>query len=462
MKKIIVIGAGASGLAASIEAGMAGADVTVIESGKRAGKKLLSTGNGRCNFTNLDIGADACRGVSKAQQDVAGSCCDVPKERKGDKDVCRGVGQGSLDDAHTYPGKIDYHSSDMSFVRALTDRISGKDIVRWFDDLGIPCVCRGTLAYPRSLQAASVLDALRFKADEAGVKFIFETKALSVERKGNSFTVFTDHGKYKADVVIVSAGGKALPSSGSCGSGAAICGGLGHRIIPETPALVPLKCSGLPFNTIAGVRTQAKVTAFCKERLLAEDQGEVQFTSYGLSGIPIMQVSGAVSRLLGEGGKCSIELDLMPEITEEALAGILEARAAAFCDRECAQLLLGILPRKLHEALLKNSGVPLQHTIGSYFLDGRGNLNKKHMAAVVDTLKHLRTSVEGTLGWEQAQVTSGGVDVSEVDPMTMESRLFPGLYMTGELLDVDGPCGGYNLHWAWATGIVAGRSAAEL
>ena len=283
MKKIIVIGAGASGLAASIEAGMAGADVTVIESGKRAGKKLLSTGNGRCNFTNLDIGADArrdvskdredladaCLDVSKAQQDVAGSCCDVPKERKGDKDVCRGVGQGSLDDAHTYPGRIGYHSSDMSFVRALTDRISGKDIVRWFDDLGIPCVCRGTLAYPRSLQAASVLDALRFKADEVGVKFIFETKALSVERKGNSFTVFTDQGKYKADVMIVSAGGKALPSSGSCGSGAAICGGLGHRIIPETPALVPLKCSGLPFNTIAGVRTQAKVTAFCKERLLA-------------------------------------------------------------------------------------------------------------------------------------------------------------------------------------------------
>jgi predicted Rossmann fold flavoprotein len=426
MKRIIVIGAGASGLAASIEAGMAGASVTVLEGGKRAGKKLLSTGNGRCNFTNLDINTEEAGHETEAFKRYASS----------------------------------YHSGDSSVVRSCISIMDGESVVRWFDALGVPCAVKDTLVYPRSMQAASVLDALRFKAAEAAVSFIYETKALSIRYNGNSLTVITDKERYEADAVIVSAGGRAMPSSGSDGSGASICRGLGHRIVPETPALVPLKCGGLPFGAIAGVRAQAAVKAYAKERLLAEDKGEVQFTSYGLSGIPVMQVSGAVSRALREGERCAIGLDLMPEATDEAFAEAVEIRAAAFSGRDCSQLLLGLFPRKLHEALLKQSGVPLQQKIGTYFSDGKGSLDRKRLAAVARYFKHLMVPVEGTMGWEHAQVTSGGVAVYEVDPLTMESRLVPGVYITGELLDVDGPCGGYNLHWAWATGILAGRSAA--
>ena len=150
----------------------------------------------------------------------------------------------------------------------------------------------------------------------------------------------------------------------------------------------------------------------------------------------------------------------LPEMTEEALARLIEDRVSGFSGRTCSQLLLGLLPRKLYEALLKNSGVRLQQDIGEYFIDKKDRLDKKRIAAVVHMLKHLRVQAEGTMGWDHAQVTSGGVDVSEIDAAAMESKLVPGLYITGELMDVDGPCGGYNLHWAWATGILAGRSAA--
>ena len=461
MKRIIIVGAGASGLAAAIEAGTAGADVTVLEAGKRAGKKLLSTGNGRCNLTNLDIGtgdgrhdtAKKIHGLPDGYRDLTAASGHHPKEWSDRTDEKHNEKEDSY-------AVTDYHSRDIAFARGCISRFSGEDAVRWFGALGIPCVSKGALVYPRSLQAASVLDALRFKAEEAGVRFIFESKVRSVDRIGKEFTVFAESRSYNADAVIISTGGRAMPSSGSDGSGAVICHKLGHTIIPEAPALVPLKCGGLPFSSIAGIRAQADVKAFCGKRLLAEDEGELQFTAYGISGIPVMQISGAVSRALYDGGRCFIEIDLVPEMTEEALARLIEDRVSGFSGRTCSQLLLGLLPRKLYEALLKNSGVRLQQDIGEYFIDKKDRLDKKRIAAVVHMLKHLRVQAEGTMGWDHAQVTSGGVDVSEIDAAAMESKLVPGLYITGELMDVDGPCGGYNLHWAWATGILAGRSAA--
>lgn len=405
MQRIIIVGAGASGLAASIEAGRAGADVVLLESGKRAGKKLLATGNGRCNFTNLEIDGDS---------------------------LC-------------------YHSGDPSFVWQVLSSYPASKVIDWFSGIGISPASRGSLVYPRSFQASAILDALRFQSEEAGVKLICEERVDTVKKKGGSFLVQARGQSYIADRVILAAGGKAAPSTGSDGSGAALCRSLGHHIIQQTPALVPLRCSGQRFSAMAGVRAQAAVRVLFDGETVAHDTGEVQFTAYGLSGIPVMQVSGSAARLLARGKKCLIEVDLVPEMKEEELFALLCERRGIFHAREGAQILMGLLPKKLGEEVLKNSHIALR--------DRAQTIPEAKLTLLAHEMKHLSAVIDGTMDWEHAQVTSGGVDIREIDPQTMESRICPGLYITGELLDVDGLCGGYNLHWAWCTGIIAGRSA---
>lgn len=400
-QQVIIIGGGASGLAAGIQAARKGACVTILEHTARPGKKLLSTGNGKCNLTNLNLTLEGYRG-------------------------------GNPD-----------------FIQRVLKNVDVQKTMDFFYSLGLMLTDRNGYVYPASGQASSVLDGLRFESEHLGVKILCDCQ---VDAIGKDLTLATSLGKKKGDAVILAAGSKAAPKTGSDGSGYPLAKALGHRIVTPLPALVQLKCKEKWHKEAAGVRAEALVTLWTGNQLLSEDRGEVQFTDYGLSGIPVFQVSRFAARALEQGSEVFAALDLMPDQSPQAVKNLLEQRAREFSYRPAVEYLNGVFNKKLGSVLLKEAGI------------GKGTVGEippfsiKKLAAVI---KGLKARVASVNSFDQAQVCSGGVDLSDINPDTMESRLVPGLYFAGEILDVDGICGGYNLQWAWSTGILAGSCAAK-
>jgi len=381
MYDIAVIGAGASGLAAGITAGRVFAGtaggwhaaptgrVLLLERLPRAGKKILATGNGRCNLGNRH--------------------------------------------ALEHP----YHNKD--FAACALEQFSAQACEVFFDSLGLAIHGDGEgRLYPRSNTAASVLDALRFGAQRAGCETRCDCPVSSVEPMRDGFFI---NKSIAARRVIIAAGGCAAPAQGSDGSGFALLRSLGHTIVEPRPALVQIRVKSPLLPMLKGLRVQAGIRIMKNGQVLREAAGEVLFTQDGLSGIAAMEVS----REAGPG--CLAVLDLLPDYTEKELAALLSRWQG------CCGDLSGLLPGRVAQAVAKSAGDP----------------------------KNFTFEVTGTRGFEHAQVTAGGADVRSFDPRTMESRIVPGLYACGEALDVDGGCGGFNLHWAWASGISAGSSAAS-
>ena len=388
MKQIIIVGAGASGLVAAIKAAAGGAAVTVLEQNDRPGRKICATGNGRCNMTNLDQTEGVYRG--------------------------------------THP----------EFVKDALEQFSVKNTISFFQELGICTTDRSGWIYPRSNQAQSVVDVLTMKARSLKVKLKTNQYVTGVSFSDGHWNVHTDGWTYTCDAVILANGSRASSVAGSSESGYEIARSLGHHLIEPLPALTALKCKGNSFSGWSGVRTEGKVTLYINGTPEISQQGELQLTDYGISGIPVFQISRYAIRAVHEKKKVELSINFFPELSKEELQEYLSKRQKECPYKSGKELLTGLFPEKLIRVL---------------------SAQKDLISAITD----FRLSVKDGLSFEQAQVCSGGVDTSEVDSHTMESRLHKGLYFAGELLDIDGTCGGYNLQWAWSSGAAAGIHAAK-
>lgn len=397
MKKtdILIIGAGSSGLAAAIEAARTAPEknVTVLEHLPKAGKKILATGNGRCNLGNLNA--------------------------------------------------ADHRYTNAKFAQPVIEKYGTQNLIDFFESMGLftRADSEGRL-YPMSNSAASVLDALRFECEKLGVKIICEEKATQIKKSGNGFTV---NNNITAEKVIFATGGKAAPSQGSDGSGYPLLKSLGHSITPLSPSLVQIKTDTASIKSLKGVRAKAKLTLSTG----GNSEGEILFTDYGVSGIAAMDLS----RFVKADKKAEISLDLLPDFTQEAAKDIIISIARHNPAMPAESMLGGIIHKAIGTAAIKASLGFMPKTAAE--------IKPKQAAVIAATLKDFRLSVTGTKSYNDAQVTRGGADVSEFDNNTMMSKKVKNLFACGEVLDVDGACGGFNLAWAFASGRLAGKSAAE-
>ena len=401
--EIVVIGAGASGLMAAIQAAASGARVTVLDGIEKPLKKLLTTGNGRCNLTNLSAG-------------------------------------------HTPV----YRGRNPGLAEGIVKAFPPGETLAFFESIGLFCTERdGGLVYPRSGQAASVLDCLLREAVRRRVRLKYRQKVSDIRRDGQGFLVETEDWRYPADRVILSCGSKAAPVTGSDGSGLALAGKLGHKTAPFLPALVALKTKETLSHTLDGVRMPARISiSASSEETVLQEAGELQWTGYGISGIAVFQLSRFAVNALEAGKQVTARIDLLPDIPVRSLMGSVEKILNGSFSGTNEELLEGIFPKKAVPFLIRTAGVPAKKPADT-----------NAMGRLLETASNVRLTVTGSKGFEAAQCCSGGVLLTEIFPRTMESRLVPGLYMTGELLDADGPCGGDILQWAWTTGFLAGKHA---
>ncbi len=414
MEEIIIVGGGASGLMAAIVAArsikavmskatdMPNKKVTILEHKDKVGKKILATGNGRCNYTNSFMDT---------------SC---------------------------------FRSDNIDFVNEALDKFSYEETVDFFMNLGVlPKEIKGYI-YPNSEQALSVLKALELEAIELGVNIVCDIDVSNIKKTNDNFIIQTSSGKYTCKQVILATGGCSSPNLGSDGSGLRIAKNLGHRIIKPLPALVQLRSDEKYFKMIAGVRVDGHIGVYVNDELITSELGELQFTKYGVSGIPILQTSRFVSKALDQSKKVMLKIDLLADFDWKATMDLLENRIHINSYKNMEELFYGLFNNKLVLCILKRTGISEKLLCK--------NIEKKQLINLVNMVKSFNVTINGTNSFDQSQVTAGGVDTSQVDPDTMESRIIKGLYFCGEILDVDGTCGGYNLQWAWSSGYLAGRS----
>ena len=403
--KTLIIGGGASGMTAAIFSAKKGDETIILEHNERPGKKILSTGNGRCNLTNKSLKSDI--------------------------------------DSHF----ADLGCADRSFYKNVIDRFGYEDTTEFFAGLGLLMKNRGDLVYPLSDQASSVLDVLRFELDDLGIKVVTSCNVSSAAQNGDhGFNVTTDKGTFECDKLIVATGSQAAPSSGSDGSGYDIALKFGHTVKEVKPGLVQLRSGEGWLKSVSGVRSNADLCLYDGDRKIYSESGELQFTDYGLSGIVAMDISNRLPECKNEP---SVHIDLMPRESISSLRDMLTDRRNRFPKRNAADLMSGTLNKKIGLLLLKLTGIR-QDTAASLISDV--DINR-----MADLIKDLKVSIEGTNGFKEAQICLGGVDCSEIDE-NMCSRIVPSLYFCGEILDLHGDCGGYNLQLAWSTGAIAGMA----
>lgn len=410
---LIVIGGSASGLCAAIQAARSHRDfsIAVLEQMPKLGKKILATGNGRCNLSN------------------------------------------------TSAGEHDYHN--FAFASPALQKYDVEETLSFFRSLGLLTVtdAEGRI-YPMSNTASSVLDALRFEIDRLGIKVYcgHSAKSVLVNDKG-LFKIScqksdTDEKReFEAHRLIIATGGKAAPVHGSDGSGYVLLKQLGHGIMPPFPALVQFRSDSGFIRALKGVRVNAKIAIRLPGgKPSFSSQGEILFTQYGLSGIAAMEVSRPVSEHFAAGNKegCFAVLDFAPRMSEGELTEYLFERCQNNPSLPAENLLAGILPGALGRAICK--GLKLYNSKPNC-----GNLTESDIKLLNRRIKAMDFDLQGVQGFNNAQVTAGGADINEFNPVTMQSCKVKSLYVCGEVLDVDGNCGGYNLQWAWSSGLLAGE-----
>lgn len=396
---IAVIGGGAAGLTAADTAASTGARVLVLERLARVGKKLLVTGNGRCNLGNRSTTPDHWHGNAPQRTEILARFGDCE-----DFFAARGL----------------YCQSDEA----------------------------GRL-YPMSNMAASVLDALRFSVAQHGVTLRCDSRVTALSRERGGFLLQTEDGAViHAARVIFAAGGSAAPSCGTDGSAFALLQRLGHTVTPLVPSLAPVRTDTKAVAPLKGIRVQAAATALLRGKPLKTEVGEVQFTDGALSGICLFHLS----RFAAQKGDLRISLRLLPSWNDETIRKRLTAIAKQRSMLPAEELLTGLLPKRVGTVLLKGCGIALGAPTGQI---ARGQLEQ-----LAHLLSDWQFPVTGVSPFSAAQVTAGGVPGTELSP-TLESRVAPGLFLAGECVDVDGDCGGFNLMWAWASGQCAGQAAAQ-
>ena len=399
MRRVVVIGGGASGMLAALTAAEDAENrVVLLERQQRLGRKLLATGNGRCNLTN------------------------------------------------TAAAPARYHGAEADFVRPALEKFGPEETLAFFRRLGLLTVTEyGGRVYPLSDSANSVLDVLRFALDRAGVELRCACPAREIRRGKTGWTVVTDAGELAADRLVVACGGCAGAKLGGVKDGYELLAPLGHKRTKLFPALVQLRTAPEFPRALKGVRCPAALRLQSGEAVLAESEGELQFTETGVSGPAVFDVSRAAATG-GEG--LALHIAFLPHPPEE-LDALLRERCAVFPALETGEVLTGMVHNRLGRMLVKyaelNAAEPLRA------------LGDADRAALIRTLKDFTLPVRGTEDFDHAQVTAGGIRTAGFDPETLESWFMPGLFVCGELLDVDGDCGGFNLQWAWSSGRLAGR-----
>ncbi len=414
MKKIAIIGAGASGLTAAIAAAGSGAQVCLFEKNDIAGKKLLATGNGKCNFLNVD-------------QDIK-----------------------------------HFHSQTLGIMQQILEQVSYDEILSFFEGIGILPYSRGGYLYPMSGQARSIHTALIETAKSLGVSFFCNREVISVKHHERHFEIIcADGNKHVSDALILTVGTRAgtklktNPASDFAKS-------FGHTLITYAPALSALKSDAPICRYWHGVRIRAELKLFIDGSEAAGDSGELMLTDYGISGIPAFQVSYLVPGAIAKKKEVFALVDWLFELEKDRLMSFIDELSYRFPKHGPEDLLKGLLPLKLSKSLVieavKRGGelfnVPAHELIWS-------KMNSKQRETIINCIKNFKIPITGVNDFSKAQVSSGGVPLEEIVPSSCESRLVRELYLAGELLDVNGDCGGYNLQWAWITGLLAGRAAAR-
>ena len=400
---VIIIGGGAAGLCAAVAVKQKNPALSVrlLEALPRVGKKLAATGNGRCNITNKNI----------------------VKER--------------------------YHGKNTDFAAYALARFSGEETERFFHEIGVDFVFEEDKGYPASLQAASVVDCLRFAAEEAGVIVCTEARVTNIQLSGGLYKVIAGNMSFLSENVIIAAGllsgGERL---GSDGQMLALLKKAGFKTVKTYPAIVQLKTPPEIVRQLKGIKVNAEVSLKSGGRLLRREYGEVLFCDYGLSGPPVLQVSGAAASAQSP----VISLDLMRDKSLDRLTAQLRERISLLGSRSTDEFFTGMMNKRLGQVIIKAAGYKLNTPVSAF--------DKNAVQKMAESIKNFSFTVTGNTGFINSQVTSGGLDTEQFDPETMMSREYKGLYAIGEILDIDGDCGGFNLQWAWSSALCAAEAIA--
>jgi predicted Rossmann fold flavoprotein len=407
-RQVTVIGGGSAGMVAAISAARSGAEVVLLERMNRVGKKLLVTGNGRCNLTNVD--------------------CQLSR----------------------------FHGGNRAVVAAVLAQFPVPDTLAFFERLGIACKTEEDgKVYPHSDQASAVLDVLRYELEQLNVGVLVQAEVTAIDPSRSGFALELQDGRQVgASRVVLATGGRAGPQFGSNGSGYRLAQSLGHRLIEPIPGIVSLRLAAPFLPRLKGVRFVGSVEARCGSDVLRREAGEILFTDYGISGPPVLQVSRMVTAAMTAKAAPVVALDLFPHLDLDQLDGVLKDRLAQQGRKPLDKGLIGLLNKRLIPVVLAQAGIR-DASQASAAVTAQ---ERRRLSAL---LKDWSFDVTGSQSWHDAQVAAGGVPLDEVNPETLESLRQPGFYLCGEVLDVDGDCGGFNLQWAWSSGWVAGRHAAE-
>ena len=403
MNKVAIVGAGASGLVAAIYAKNSNDDVYILEKNEECGKKILVTGNGRCNYFNDD------------------------------------------QDLKHYYSKIN--------LDGLINKKNLDEVEKFFLSIGIVPKIKNGYYYPYSNQASSIKKALENEVKRLNIKIINNFEVINIKKINNEFLIYSNNEVLKFDKVILSTGSKAYPKTGSVGDGYTFAKNFGHNIIDVLLSLTQLRSNKKYFKKLSGIRCDANLKLYENGNFIKEETGELQLTNYGISGICTFNLSGFVSRGLSKGKKEEIIINFIPMLKAKNISDVidyLDNRNKILKNRKLDDLFIGLLNDKLIYCLLEISDIDKN----KYFND----LSDYEKRKLSENLCFFKVNIDETNSFDSAQVCTGGIDLKEVNLNSMESKIVSGLYFSGEILDVDGECGGYNLTFAWVTGMVAGKN----
>ena len=404
--RVGIIGAGASGMMAAVTAAQYGAEVTIFEKNERVGQKLLVTGNGKCNLGNLEFD------ISKYY------CCNKEK------------------------------------LQQMFEIFSVWDMMAFFESKGMMIRNKNGYLYPYSEQASTVLDVFRKALENDRIQTVSGCMIIGAEyqRDTNTYRVYGNKKAWEFDRLILACGGPASLKADEGMSGFQLAKDFGHTIKKVVPGLVQLRATDKSFfKASAGVRCRAGVTLTADGAVLGKEEGEVQITEYGLSGIPVFQFSREAAYALGKRKRVCVTVDFFPDQEQKAFEYQMRLRYDYFADATIEDFLLGTVNKKINQAMLKAAGIKPSDRISS--------LGFSKVWEFMMSYRNLEIHIDSVNEMKHAQVCAGGVDFTQIS-LSLESLKCPGLYFAGEIVDIDGKCGGYNLQWAWTSGYIAGRNAA--
>jgi len=399
---MIIIGAGAAGLCAAITSARAEYKVTLLEQNNKIGKKILVSGNGKCNIDNKYININR------------------------------------------------FHSQNPSFIEEVLEGYDFDVVEKFFTSIGLELVeGKEGKMFPMSLQASSVVELLEYEAKSVGVQIVCDCTVTSIDKDADTFTVETTQGTKTCEKLLLASGSPAAPQLGGSNSGYAFATKMGHTLIPRHPSLVQLCSEEAWVKSTSGVKVAGLAQLYANGEYITEKKGDLLFTNYGISGLAILDLSREVSTRLANFDYCELSLDLMPELSKEKLTKLLLKRIQEGSEKPLNLWLQGVINKKLIPVIIEQSKGKVKV---------EKDLNRKDINKLVHTIKNLKLSINDTKGFQGAEVATGGIDTTEVNPQTMESKLVPNLFFAGEILDVDGDRGGFNFHFAWVTGMRAVRN----